>query len=59
MLFRSRIVKAGFIIGGQGGDGALRVGGKTVGYYDIAAGSFGLHVQHGANRQPVTLQSGS
>lgn len=42
ILVFPRIVQAGFIIGGQGGDGALRVGGKTVGYYDIAAGSFGL-----------------
>ena len=42
ILVFPRIVKAGFIIGGQGGDGALRVGGKTVGYYDIAAASFGL-----------------
>jgi lipid-binding SYLF domain-containing protein len=36
-----RIVKAGFLIGGQGGDGALRVQRKTVGYYNIAAASFG------------------
>jgi lipid-binding SYLF domain-containing protein len=42
ILVFPRIVQAGFIIGGQGGDGALRVGGKTIGYYDIAAGSFGL-----------------
>jgi len=26
--------KAGFIVGGQGGNGALRKGGKTVGYYN-------------------------
>ena len=42
ILVFPHIVKAGFLIGGQGGDGALRVGGKTVGYYDIAAASFGL-----------------
>ena len=42
ILVFPRIVKAGFLVGGQGGDGALRVQGKTVGYYDIAAGSFGL-----------------
>ena len=34
--------KAGLIIGGQGGNGALRVGGKTVGYYNTAAVSYGL-----------------
>jgi lipid-binding SYLF domain-containing protein len=42
VLVFPKIVKAGLIIGGQGGDGALRVGGKTVGYYNIAAASFGL-----------------
>ena len=36
------IVKAGFIVGGQYGDGALRKKGKTVGYYRSLAGSFGL-----------------
>lgn len=36
------IIKAGFIIGGQGGDGALFVGGRTEAYYNIAAASFGL-----------------
>jgi lipid-binding SYLF domain-containing protein len=42
VLVFPRIIKAGFLIGGQGGDGALRVGGRTVGYYNIAAASFGL-----------------
>ena len=44
MLVFPKIVKAGLIIGGQGGDGALRVGGSTVGYYNIAAASFGLQI---------------
>ncbi|MEX3924925.1 YSC84-related protein [Paraburkholderia sp. BR10936] len=34
--------KAAFIIGGSYGQGALRVGGSTVGYYSTAAASFGL-----------------
>jgi len=38
------IVKAGFGIGGQYGEGALRRGGETVGYYNIAAASFGLQI---------------
>jgi lipid-binding SYLF domain-containing protein len=42
ILVFPRIVKAGLIVGGQGGDGALRVNGRTVGYYNIAAASFGL-----------------
>ena len=36
------VVKAGLIVGGQFGDGALRKKGKTVGYYRSIAGSFGL-----------------
>jgi lipid-binding SYLF domain-containing protein len=36
------IVKGGFIIGGQFGDGALRRGGKTVGYYRSVAASYGF-----------------
>ena len=36
------ILKAGFIVGGQGGNGALLKNGKTVGYYNTAAASFGL-----------------
>ena len=36
------IVKAGFMFGGQYGDGALRRGGKTVGYYNSVAASYGL-----------------
>jgi lipid-binding SYLF domain-containing protein len=35
------IVKAGFIIGGQFGDGALRKNGKSVAYYRSLAGSYG------------------
>ncbi len=36
------IYKAGFIIGGQGGDGALFKGGRAVGYYRSVAASYGL-----------------
>jgi len=36
------IVKGGFIIAGQYGDGALRRGGKSVGYYRSLAASYGF-----------------
>src|ERR1700752_4061021 len=36
------MVKAGFMFGGQIGDGALRRNGKTVGYYSSVAASYGL-----------------
>ena len=36
------IIKGGFIVGGQWGEGALRRDGKTVAYYRSVAGSYGL-----------------
>ena len=36
------VKKAGFVVGGQYGEGALNVGGKTAGYYKTTAASFGL-----------------
>ena len=36
------VKKAGFIVGGQYGEGALRIAGKTTGYYKTTAASFGL-----------------
>jgi lipid-binding SYLF domain-containing protein len=36
------VVKAGFLVGGQYGKGALRVKGKTAGYYNTIAASYGL-----------------
>ena len=41
LIFPS-IVKAGFLFGAQYGEGALRQRGKTVGYYNSAAASYGL-----------------
>ena len=42
ILVFPRIVKAGLIIGGQGGDGALLKGNKIVGYYNTGGLSVGL-----------------
>jgi len=41
MVFPS-ILKAGLIVGGQGGNGILLVNGKTEGYFNISAASYGL-----------------
>ena len=38
------ITKAGLGIGGLGGNGAMFEGGKPVGYYNIAGGTFGLQI---------------
>ena len=53
VLVLPRIVKAGFIVGGEYGEGALRIGGKTVDYYSMAAGSFGAQI--GAQQKNVIL----
>jgi lipid-binding SYLF domain-containing protein len=42
ILVFPNVVKAGFLVGGQYGEGAMRARGKTVGYYNIAAASYGL-----------------
>ena len=53
VLVIPNIVKAGVGVGGQYGEGALRLGGKTVEYYSIAAGSVGLQV--GAQKMNLIL----
>ena len=42
VLVFPEVIKAGFVVGGTYGEGALRIGGKTVDYYSTAAASFGL-----------------
>ncbi len=45
VLVFPRIIKGGLIlVGGQGGEGALRVNGKTAGYYSSIAVSYGLQL---------------
>ena len=44
MLVMPNVVKGAFIIGGEYGEGALRVGGKTVGYYNTISGSIGFQI---------------
>ena len=38
------VVKAGLIVGGEYGKGALRKDGKSLAYYNIASASFGLQI---------------
>jgi len=42
LLILPKVIKGGFFVGGEYGEGALRIGGKTVAYYNIASASFGL-----------------
>jgi lipid-binding SYLF domain-containing protein len=53
VLVFPEVVKAGFGIGGEYGEGALRVGGKTAAYYNTAAASIGF--QLGAQLKTVVL----
>jgi len=48
-----RVIKVGIGIGGETGEGALRVGGRTVDYYRTTAGSFGL--QLGAQAKSIVI----
>jgi len=52
LIFPS-VIKAGFGIGGEYGEGALQVGGKTKSYYSTAAASIGL--QLGVQSKSVVL----
>lgn len=44
VLVMPGVFKIGFVVGGQFGVGALRSGGKTVGYYNLVAGSIGMQI---------------
>jgi lipid-binding SYLF domain-containing protein len=48
VLVFPHMLKAGFMFGGQIGEGVLRRGGKPIGYYNSVAASYGL--QAGAQR---------
>lgn len=47
------VISAGFWVGGQYGQGALRIGEQTSGYYSIAAASFGLQI--GAQSKAIIM----
>ncbi len=53
MLVFPSVIKAGIGIGGEYGEGALRIGGKTSGYYSTAAASVGF--QLGAQSKTVII----
>ena len=53
VLVFPEVVKAGFGIGGEYGEGALRINGKTVAYYSTAAASIGF--QLGAQVKTIVM----
>ena len=52
-LIFPRVIKVGIGIGGETGEGALRIGGKTVDYYRTSAGSIGF--QLGAQAKSIVI----
>jgi lipid-binding SYLF domain-containing protein len=53
VLVFPNVYKAGIGIGGEYGEGALRIGGKTVDYYSTAAASIGF--QLGAQKKSIVI----
>src|SRR5262245_8221790 len=53
VLVFAEVIKAGFVIAGEGGEGALRIGGKTDAYYSIASGSVGF--QAGGQKRDIIM----
>lgn len=53
VLVLPKVLKAGVGFGGEYGEGALRIDGKTVDYYNTVAGSFGF--QFGAQAKTIIL----
>ena len=53
VLVFAGVIKAGIGVGGEYGEGALRIGGKTAGYYSIGAASIGL--QLGAQKKDIII----
>ena len=57
MLVFPNVLKAGVGIGGEYGEGALLVGGKTTAYYNIAAASIGFQLGAQARSQIVLFMT--
>ncbi|MDD5168512.1 MAG: YSC84-related protein [Syntrophales bacterium] len=53
VLIIPKVMQGGLVVGAEYGEGALRIGGKTVGYYNIASGSFGYQI--GAQEKDIII----
>ena len=53
VLVFAEVIKAGFVVAGEGGEGALRINGKTSGYYTIFSGSVGF--QAGGQKSDIIM----
>lgn len=53
VLVFPEVLKAGFVFAGEGGEGALRIGGSTAAYYNIFSASVGF--QAGGQKRDIIL----
>ena len=53
MLVMPKVIKAGLIVGGEYGEGALRIDKKSAGYYNLASGSVGFQI--GAEEKDIVI----
>jgi len=53
VLVIPNVIRVGFVLGGEYGEGALIIGGQTVDYYNTAAGSFGFQI--GAQSKNIVI----
>ena len=53
VLVMPNVFKGAFLLGGEYGEGALRIEGKTVDYYSTASGSIGIQI--GAQKKDIFL----
>ena len=53
VLIFPKVIKAGFGIGGEYGEGVLQIKGKTVDYYNTAAASIGFQI--GAQKKSIII----
>jgi lipid-binding SYLF domain-containing protein len=53
VLIIPKVIQGGLIIGGEYGEGTLKIGEQTVGYYSIASGSLGYQI--GAQEKDIIL----
>jgi lipid-binding SYLF domain-containing protein len=53
VLIIPKVMQGGLVVGAEYGEGALRIGGKTVDYYNITAGSFGYQI--GAQEKDIIV----
>jgi len=53
MLVMPNVIKGALIVGGEYGEGALRINGETVGYYNTISGSIGFQI--GAQAKDIIL----